>query len=75
MTFSDAYPKGYSCPKCGNQAYESGQIRVSGGFWSSFFDVGNRRFNSVSCTECGYTEFYKRTVSGIQKVFDFLGSG
>ena len=51
-----------------------GQIRVSGGFWSSFFDVGNKRYNAVSCTECGYTEFYKKTVSGIQKVFDFLGS-
>ena len=50
-----------------------GQIRVSGGFWSSFFDVGNRRYSAVSCTECGYTEFYKKTVSGIQKVFDFLG--
>ena len=51
-----------------------GQIRVSGGFWSSFFDVGNKRYNAISCTECGYTEFYKKTVSGIQKVFDFLGS-
>ena len=51
-----------------------GQIRVSGGFWSSFFDVGNKRYNAVSCTECGYTEFYRKTVSGIQQVFDFLGS-
>ena len=64
----------FICPKCGSRSYETGQIRVSGGFWSSFFDVGNQRYNAVSCTVCGYTEFYKRTVSGIQKVFDFLVS-
>jgi hypothetical protein len=63
----------YRCSKCCATTYETGQIRVSGGFWSSFFHVGNRRFNSVSCAECGYTEFYKRTVSGAQKLFDFLG--
>lgn len=74
MAFPDSFPKTYTCPKCGSQTYEMGQIRVSGGFWSSFFDVGNKRYNAVSCTECGYTEFYKKTVSGIQKVFDFLGS-
>ena len=63
----------YRCPKCGCIHYETGQIRVSGGFWSSLFDVGNRRFNSISCRDCGYTEFYKRTVSGAQQFFDFLG--
>ena len=72
--YSDSIPKSYSCPKCGSKTYEMGQIRVSGGFWSSFFDVGNKRYNAVSCMRCGYTEFYKRTVSGVQKVFDFLGS-
>ena len=74
MAFPDSFPKTYTCPKCGSQTYEMGQIRVSGGFWSSFFDVGNKRYNAVSCTVCGYTEFYKKTVSGIQQVFDFLGS-
>ena len=73
MAFPDSFPKTYTCLKCGSHAYEMGQIRVSGDFWSSFFDVGNRRYNAVSCIECGYTEFYKKTVSGIQKVFDFLG--
>jgi len=64
----------YECSECGNTSYELGQIRVSGGFWSSFFDVGNRRYNAVSCTACGYTKFYKRSVKGIQKLFDFMGS-
>ena len=33
----------YVCSECGCTTYETGQIRVSGGFWSSFFDVGNKR--------------------------------
>ena len=74
MAFPDSFPETYTCPGCGSYTYEIGQIRVSGGFWSSFFDVGNKRFNAVSWKECGYTEFYKKTVSDIQKVFDFLGS-
>ena len=73
MAFSESFPTTYTCPKCGNKHYESGQIRVSGGFWSSFFDVGNKRFNFVACDQCGYTEFYKKNISGIQKVFDFFG--
>ena len=68
-----AEPTRYVCTECGCTSYETGQIRVSGGFWSSFFDVGNKRYNTVTCTRCGFTKFYQRTVSGVQKVFDFLG--
>ena len=67
-------PSSYECPECGCKSYETGQIRVSGGFWSSFFDVGNRRYNAVSCTNCGFTKFYKRQVSGVAQIFDYLGS-
>ena len=62
----------YMCPKCGSTSYETGQIRVSGGFWSSALDVENERYDSVSCTVCGYTELYKKTVSRAEKVLDFL---
>ena len=62
----------YTCPKCGSTTYETGQIRVSGDIWSSVLDVENKRYDSVSCTQCGYTEFYKKTVSRAEKVLDFL---
>ena len=62
----------YTCPKCGSTSYETGQIRVSGGFWSSALDVENRRYDSVSCNKCGYTEFYKKTLSRTEKALDFL---
>ncbi|WP_186470724.1 zinc ribbon domain-containing protein [Synechococcus sp. A18-25c] len=74
MAPSVGFSTGYVCSECGCTSYETGQIRVSGGFWSSFFDIGNRRYNAVTCTNCGYTKFYRRSVSGVQKVFDFLGS-
>ena len=64
----------FECLKCGSKDFETGQIRTAGGFWSSFFDIGNTRFEYYSCMKCTYTEFYKGKVTGLQKVFDFLGS-
>ena len=62
----------YTCPKRGSTTYETGQIRVSGDFWSSFLDVGNKRYGSVSCTKCGYTELHKKTARRVEKLLDFL---
>ena len=55
----------YACDKCGNTSYEEGNMRVTGGFLTKILNVQNRAFTFVSCTECGYTEFYKRQNSGI----------
>ena len=57
----------YLCPKCGSRTYETGQIRVSGGFWSSFFDVGNRRYNAVTCTVVGTPSFINAPFQGFKK--------
>jgi predicted nucleic-acid-binding Zn-ribbon protein len=62
----------YTCPKCGNTNYEIGEIRAAGGFWSKIFDVQGRRFSSVSCTQCKYTEFYKTDTTSLENVFDFF---
>jgi len=62
-----------SCPKCGGHAKEQGEFRAAGGFWSSFFDYSNKRFRYLACKNCGYTEFYKTSISGTAKFFDFLG--
>ena len=40
-----------------------------------FFDINTRRFLSVSCNGCGYTEFYRETASTGSKIIDLLGSG
>ena len=57
----------YLCPKCGSRTYETGQIRVSGGFWSSFFDVGNRRYNSVPALSVGTPSFINELFQGSKR--------
>lgn len=64
-----------ACPKCGSYEKEQGTFLTHDGFWSSFFNYSNTRFRYLTCSKCSYTEFYKATVSGVEKFFDFLGGG
>ncbi len=65
--------KTYTCPKCGGRKPEVDEIRTTGAGFTRFFNIQNRRFTSVSCSNCGYTEFYKgsKTSKG-SDVLDFL---
>ena len=62
----------WSCPKCENQAFDVGEIRVAGGFWSKIFDVQASRYSALTCDRCSYTEFYKTKSSALGSVFDFM---
>ncbi|WP_334303748.1 zinc ribbon domain-containing protein [[Clostridium] scindens] len=62
----------YVCPKCGNNHYESDQFQATGGNFAKVFDVQNKKFVTISCTRCGYTELYKRANSEGWDIFDFL---
>jgi len=62
----------YSCPKCGNQEYETDEFRATGGFLSKVFDVQNKKFTTVSCTKCTYTEIYRADSSMLGNIFDFF---
>lgn len=62
----------YQCPKCANTQYEEGEIRTTGGFWSKVFDVQNKKFFHISCTRCGFTEFFKAGSSTGGNILDFL---
>ncbi|MCW0481970.1 zinc ribbon domain-containing protein [Gaoshiqia sediminis] len=63
----------YQCPKCGGRKVEVDRIRTTGDGFTRFFNIQNRRFTAVSCSACGYTEFYKGSPSGkMSDVFDFL---
>ena len=62
----------YTCPKCGNKAYEIGEMRATGGTLSKIFDVQNKKFSSVTCKKCTYTEFYKAKTSAISNIFDLF---
>ncbi|MCG1035260.1 zinc ribbon domain-containing protein [Polaribacter sargassicola] len=62
----------YKCPKCNNRSYTVDQMRATGGTFSKIFDIQNKKFTSVTCNRCTYTEFYKTKTSAISNVFDFF---
>jgi hypothetical protein len=47
------------CPKCGHTEAEVDDVATTGTGLSRLVDVQNRQFKAVSCTRCGYTEFYR----------------
>ncbi len=65
----------YQCVKCGNTSFENDQFQATGGNFAKLFDVQNKKFITVSCTNCGYTELYKATTSKGSNVLDFLVGG
>lgn len=65
----------YVCPKCGCREYEKDQFQATGGDFAKLFNVQNRKFFTVSCLQCGYTELYKTRSSDGMNVLDFLFNG
>lgn len=65
----------FECPKCGNTNYETDEFHATGGTFAKMFDVQNKKFYTVSCSRCGYTELYKGTGSEGMDILDFLIGG
>ncbi|MHB8100774.1 MAG: zinc ribbon domain-containing protein [Methanosarcina sp.] len=64
----------FTCSKCGNNSYETGEIRATGGFLSKLLDVQNKKFTHVTCKRCKYTEFYQADSSMRGNIFDLFTS-
>jgi predicted nucleic-acid-binding Zn-ribbon protein len=62
----------WQCLKCGYSEYDTGEFRATGGAFAKIFDVQNRKFSTVTCTQCSYTEIYKSDTSTLGNVFDFF---
>jgi predicted nucleic-acid-binding Zn-ribbon protein len=65
----------YVCPKCGCMTYDHDQFQATGGNFAKIFDVQNKKFITVSCTNCGYTELYRAQNSAGWDIIDFLMGG
>ena len=65
----------YVCPKCGGRQFTSDRFQATGGNLARLFDVQNKRFITISCAHCGYTELYKQPESGGMDILDFLVGG
>lgn len=64
----------YRCVKCGCMTYDTDQFQATGGNFAKLFDVQNKKFITVSCTNCGYTELYRSQTGTGMNVLDFLMS-
>ncbi|HIV30287.1 MAG TPA: zinc ribbon domain-containing protein [Candidatus Pullichristensenella excrementipullorum] len=62
----------YVCPKCGCTQFEHDQFQATGGNFARIFDIQNKRFITISCAQCGYTELYKASTSSGWNILDFL---
>ena len=65
----------HACPKCGCTHCVQDQFQATGGNFAKLFDVQNKRFTTVSCTNCGYTELYRGQTEDGWNVLDFLMGG
>ena len=64
--------KNWECMKCHHRQFDADQFRAAGGMLAKLFDVQNKRFTTVSCQRCTYTEIYRTPSSKLGSVFDFL---
>lgn len=62
----------YVCPKCGSYSFETDQFQATGGNFAKLFDIQNKKFITISCCRCGFTELYKATSSDGWNILDFL---
>lgn len=65
----------WKCVKCGCQEYTTDQFQATGGTFEKLFDIQNKKFTTVSCTKCSYTEIYKAQTSELENIFDFIIGG
>lgn len=79
MTLEEQLAQKFTCPKCDNQGGETDTFAATGTGFARFFDVQNKRFITVSCTNCGFTEVYNERVmkskTSAGDVIDFLFGG
>ena len=67
--------KQYVCSKCGCKSYITDQMQATGGNFAKVFNVQNKKFITISCTDCGYTELYRAETNAGMNILDFLLNG
>ncbi|RLD62315.1 MAG: GTP-binding protein [Bacteroidetes bacterium] len=65
-------PLKYICPKCGYKQFETGEMRATGSFMTKLFNIQNKKFTTVTCKQCRYTEFYAASSNQMGNILDFF---
>ena len=68
--------KNWQCPKCSHHKYEIAAFAAtSGGILSKIFNFQNKKFSTISCKQCQFTEIYKTTTGKLGSILDLLSGG
>jgi predicted nucleic-acid-binding Zn-ribbon protein len=62
----------YRCPKCDGRTCTVDEFRAEGSIWARLFYIPNKRFTTLTCTRCSYTEMYRTKQSKLGDVIDFI---
>lgn len=62
----------YRCCKCDHDICEVAEMRATGGLITKFLNIQNRKFTTVTCARCRFTELYDVDSSMLGNVFDFI---
>ncbi|MBI9036623.1 MAG: zinc ribbon domain-containing protein [Bacteroidales bacterium] len=64
--------KKYKCPKCGSNYYETSEMRATGSFVTKLFNIQNKKFTTITCSQCKYTELYAAPSNQLGNILDFF---
>ena len=53
-------------------SFISDQFQATGGNFAKLFDVQNKKFITISCKYCGYTELYRAETGMGMNILDFF---
>jgi len=62
----------YFCMKCKGTEYRAGEFRTTGSGISRFLNLQNKKYATVACAGCGYTELYRLDGGGIGNILDIF---
>ncbi|MEJ7228478.1 zinc ribbon domain-containing protein, partial [Staphylococcus epidermidis] len=54
---------------------EEGTLSATGSGLSKMFDIQHNNFKTITCTNCGYTEFYKESANRTSDFIDLFFGG
>ena len=62
----------WECPKCGHLEFQTDEFRATGSGLAKIFDVQDKKFTTVSCVNCRFTELYRSKTSALGNLFDLF---
>ncbi|PHK48745.1 zinc ribbon domain-containing protein [Staphylococcus edaphicus] len=63
------------CVKCGHTEIEEGTLSATGSGLSKILDLQHNNFTTITCKNCGYTEFYKVDKNRKTDIIDLFFGG